>query len=220
MSGMQKKAMIVHGGWDGHKPPEMAEIFKKMFAENGIDAKVFEGLESFSVENDLESFDLIILLWGGFVEIDFTKEQFALLSDAVNNGAGFAGCHATCDSFRHNLPYQALTGGHFVKHTPGLKEAHVKITDKSHVITKGVQDFVTTDEIYYLLIDPANKILATAVYPDSDTFMPIAWVKNRGKGRVYYCSLGHTMERLLSEPTFTLIKQGFLWASEGKKALS
>ena len=209
--------MIVQGGWEGHEPDKMAVIFKSMLTENGLQAEIFNGLDAFSDENDLESLDLIILLWGGFVKIDFTADQFAALSNAVNNGVGFAGCHATCDSFRHNLPYQALTGGHFVSHTPGLKEAQVKISDKSHVITRGIQDFVTTDEIYYLLIDPANKILATAVYPDTDTVMPIAWVKNWGKGRVYYCSLGHTIEIILSEPTFTLIKQGFLWASEGKE---
>jgi len=43
--------------------------------------------------------------------------------------------------------------------------------------------------------------------------IPVIWTKYWGKGRVFYCSLGHDEERIKREPIPTVIKRGFSWAA-------
>ena len=39
-----KKALIVWGGWDGHQPKEVAEIFAGYLREEGFEVKVSDTL--------------------------------------------------------------------------------------------------------------------------------------------------------------------------------
>jgi hypothetical protein len=44
--------------------------------------------------------------------------------------------------------------------------------------------------------------------------MPVVWTKYWGRGRVFYSSLGHDAERVKKEPSFTILRRGFLWAAK------
>jgi len=44
--------------------------------------------------------------------------------------------------------------------------------------------------------------------------IPVVWTKYWGNGRVFYNSLGHDEKRTLSEPSLTITKRGFLWATK------
>lgn len=44
--------------------------------------------------------------------------------------------------------------------------------------------------------------------------MPVIWTKGFGKGRVFYCSLGHVAKDVLAAPMHTIMKRGFLWAAK------
>ena len=74
-------------------------------------------------------------------------------------------------------------------------------------------------EHYYMHVDPANEVLATTRFvPGSfpwivDTVMPVAWKRRWGKGRVFYCSLGHAPEDLDVPPVREMVRRGMLWAS-------
>ena len=37
---MARKALIVWGGWDGHEPKPVAEIFQKALTQHGFEAEV------------------------------------------------------------------------------------------------------------------------------------------------------------------------------------
>ena len=44
---MSKKALIVWGGWDGHEPQQIAEIFRTTLLDMGFDVEVSEEILDF-----------------------------------------------------------------------------------------------------------------------------------------------------------------------------
>ena len=44
---MNRKALIVWGGWDGHQPREVAEIFRELLAKENFDVEVSDTLDAF-----------------------------------------------------------------------------------------------------------------------------------------------------------------------------
>ncbi len=43
--------------------------------------------------------------------------------------------------------------------------------------------------------------------------MPVTWTKHYGKGRVFYCSLGHTPDVLEMPEVLGTVTRGLLWAA-------
>ena len=160
------KALIVWGGWDGHQPDKVAEIFRREIVSMGGEADVYDTLDAF-VEKDLEAYDLIIPIW---TMGQITPEQEKAVTTAVAGGVGIAGCHGgMCDAFRNSVEWQFMTGGNWVAH-PGNDgvEYVVEIVKGSHPIVQGLDDFVVKSEQYYMHVDPAVKVLATTRFPVAD----------------------------------------------------
>ena len=222
---MAGKALIVWGGWDGHQPREVAEIFRNALQEDGFEVEVSDTLDAFKDEAKLKSLDLIVPIW---TMGQISGEQLGPVVEAVKSGVGIAGCHGgMCDSFREATEWQFMTGGQWVAH-PGndATQYTVHITNEPSPITEGVQDFEVSSEQYYLHVDPAVKVLATTRFPVADgphvgngqVDMPVVWTKVYGKGRVFYNSLGHQADTIAAEPALTLMRRGFQWAAAGKQA--
>ena len=116
-----------------------------------------------------------------------------------------------------------MTGGQWVAHpgNDGVKY-RVKIGPNRSPITEGISDFDVASEQYYMHIDPAVKVLATTHMPvadgphmpNGDLEMPVVWIKQYGKGRVFYDSLGHQANIVEAEPNLTLMRRGFNWAAK------
>lgn len=224
---MARKALIVQGGWQGHQPKEVSELFRGILKEEGFDVEVSDTLESFANRDRLLSLDLIVPVW---TMGEITKEQEKHVSEAVQSGVGLAGCHGgMCDAFRNNVTWQFMTGGQWVAH-PGNDgvEYAVNVKNSSSPLTEGIEDFTVKSEQYYMHIDPAVEVLATTRFPVTDgphslnkaVDMPVVWTKRWGVGRVYYCSLGHQADIVELPPVKELMRRGFVWAADGKAAAS
>ena len=222
---MAGKALIVWGGWDGHQPREVSEIFRNALQEDGFEVEVSDTLDAFKDEAKLKSLDLIVPIW---TMGQISGEQLGPVVEAVKSGVGIAGCHGgMCDSFREATEWQFMTGGQWVAH-PGndATQYTVHITDEPSPITEGIEDFEVSSEQYYLHVDPAVKVLATTRFPVADgphvgngpVDMPVVWTKVYGQGRVFYNSLGHQASIIAAEPALTLMRRGFQWAAAGKAA--
>jgi type 1 glutamine amidotransferase len=223
----QQKALIVWGGWDGHQPKEVAEVFRRVLSEEGFDVEVSDTLDSFNDEAKLRQLDLIVPCWtAGQLK---AEQQTALCAAVREDGVGIAGCHGgMCDAFRNSCEYQFMTGGQWVAH-PGNDGVRytVRITDKNHPVTNGIGDFEVASEQYYMHVDPGIKVLADTKFPvagidgphvpNGETIMPVLWTKMYGKGRVFYSSLGHQASIVEAEPHLTIMRRGFKWAAAEKK---
>jgi type 1 glutamine amidotransferase len=218
---MAKTALIVWGGWDGHEPRQVAEVYHRVLTEDGFTVEVSDTLDAFKDEAKLMGLNLIVPHW---TMGKITPEQVNPIMKAVQSGVGLAGAHGgMCDAFRENTDWQFMTGGQFVSH-PGNDgtEYPVKIAPTRSVITEGITDFVVRSEQYYMHVDPAIKVLAYTPFPVADgphvgngqVDMPVVWTKVWGKGRVFYNSLGHSAALLASEPCLTIMRRGFAWAAK------
>ncbi len=220
---MGKKALIVRGGWEGHQPVEVSELFYSILIEEGFEVEISETLDAFLDVEKLKSLHLIIPIWTmGKIK----DAQVEPVLQAVASGVGIAGCHGgMCDAFRECVQWQFMTGGQWVAHPGGDGvEYVVNVKRGSSPIVEGIEDFIVKSEQYYVHIDPAIEVLATTRFPVIDgphaangqVDVPVIWTKRWGRGRVFYCSLGHHADVLQVEPVRTIMKRGFLWAAEGK----
>lgn len=221
---MKKKALIVQGGWDGHEPEQVANIYKELLVSEGFEVEISDSLDAYADAEKLKALNLIVPHWTmGEIDPQYVRN----VSEAVINGVGLAGSHGgMCDSFRKNVDWQFMTGGNWVAH-PGNDgiEYMVNIKQSSSPILEGLDDFKVVSEQYYLHVDPAVEVLATTRFPvaagphalNKAVDMPVVWTKRWGLGRVFYSSLGHAANIVAMPEVSLIMKRGFLWAAEGKE---
>jgi type 1 glutamine amidotransferase len=222
----ERKALIVWGGWDGHEPQQVAEVFERELKAKGFQVEMSDTLDAYTDGEKLKQLSLIVPVW---TMASITGEQLNPLLEAVKSGVGLAGCHGgMCDSFRNETEYQFMTGGQWVSH-PGNDgtEYTVRITDPNHFITQGAPaEFAVKSEQYYMHVDPANKTLAVTKFPVADGphvangefDMPVIWTKYYGQGRVAYNSLGHHADIVEQTEILPLMVRGMLWAAHAEDA--
>ncbi|MBN2558623.1 MAG: ThuA domain-containing protein [Clostridia bacterium] len=219
-----KNAVIVKGGWDGHQPNQVAEVFERMLLDEGFTVDVHDSLGVFDDLDYLKRSAMIVPIWTmGTIEAG----QVRNVMEAVAGGTGIAGCHGgMCDAFRNSTEWQFLTGGQWVSHPGGDSVSYrVNITNASSPITMGIKDFTVVSEQYYVHIDPCIEVLATTRFPsvfwynstNGEVDVPVMWTKRWGHGRVFYSSLGHHADVFDIPGAYETMKNGMLWAAKGRE---
>lgn len=138
-----------------------------------------------------------------------TPDQEKALLDFVNAGKGFLPIHCASFCFQNSPAYIALVGAQFLKH--GTGEFTATIVQPNHPVLDGIQPFQVWDETYvHTKINPDKTVLMERV--DDSGREPWTWVREQGKGRVFYTAYGHD-ERVWGHPMFQrLVRNGILWA--------
>ena len=221
---MSRKALITWGGWDGHQPQQVAELFRTILENDGMEVEFHDTMDCLDDAEHLKSLDLIVPVW---TMSQIEKQRAVNVSEAVAHGAGIAGCHGgMCDAFRDNVLWQFMTGANWVAHPGGDGiDYTVNIVDKLSPLTEGLSDFAVKSEQYYLHVDPAVHVLATTEFPTFNWYhtpngkvqMPVAWTKRWGMGRVYYNALGHHADVIDHGTPLEMLTRGLIWASHGRK---
>ena len=136
-------------------------------------------------------------------------ERCKALMDFVKNGKGIVGVHAGTDNFYDWPEAMEMMGGKFTGHPWGGGGTWaIKIDEPDHPLTAAFKGkgFKVNDEIYRTdpplysrskqrvlmsldMSDPTTKNAKGVKPSDADT--GITWIKTWGKGRIFYCSLGH-----------------------------
>ena len=167
-------------------------------------------LEMFTPEN-LARFDAVLFL--STTRLDPLPEQKQALLDFVRSGKGVIGIHAASDNFYQWEEGAKMMGGLFCGHPWTAKcNVQVKLDEPGHPINAVFEGkpFRIQDEIYQFkdpysrqnqriitsldMDDPDTKV-AKGGKPEkitrTDNDFGITWIRPEGKGRVFYCSLGH-----------------------------
>jgi type 1 glutamine amidotransferase len=213
------RALVLFGGWEGHQP----ELFADFAGRRLLDG--FEVIRSQDLEmlrgDTLRHFDLLLPIWtfGALAE-----NQDVELLKAVEDGLGVVAWHGAASSFLHSRPHKFLLGGQFVAHPGGEGITHTIRFLGNDPLVNGLSDLTVTSEQYYMLIDPAVKVLATTRIDGgpmswvAGVEMPAAWKRQWGAGRVFYCSPGHTVE-VLEQPTMlSLLRRAVLWSAQSRSS--
>lgn len=181
--------------------------------------------ESFFEPEKLKTFDAIFMLnttgdclrpkGDNSEEVKKREEELKnSLVDFVSSGKGLIGVHAATDTYHNWKEYNQMMGGVFAGH-PWTKKVPIKNLEPAHPINAMFdgKDFEINDEIYQFTLTSAlpteRKFLLaldTSKMPDARRGIrkeagpyPISWVSSYGKGRTFYCSLGHR-EEIYCEP--------------------
>ena len=197
-------------GWFHECIPVANKAIEIMGKKTGAYEAVFsDDMNVFDAKN-LAQYDAIV--FNNTTKLDFNEPgQRQALMDFVKGGKGIIGIHAATDNF-YNWPEAAeMMGGLFVAHpwTGGGTWA-IKNFEPNHPLNaafKG-EGFKVRDEIYrQKKLSPVEnrRILLTLDLDDfatknakgaeeSDRDMPVSWIRDYGKGRVFFCGLGHNNE--------------------------
>ncbi len=212
-----KSALVIWGGWDGHKPKECVDRFVPFLREQGYDVEVSDTLTSLEDEGKVAKLNLVVPCW---TMGELKGEQEKSLLNAVRGGVGIAGWHGGMgDAFRNQTGYQFMVGGQFAEHPGGCIDYTVNIIKKDDPIVAGLKDFSLHSECYYMHVDPSNEVLATTTFTGdpypwiAGCVMPVVWKRSYGAGRVFYASFGHQPGDFDVPECTTIMQRGMLWAS-------
>jgi len=203
------RKLLVFGlslGYHHASIPYANAAFKIMGEKTGaFTADLTSDVAVFTPEK-LSKYDAI-LLNNSTGEIFTTPSVQQALQSFVSEGKGLVGIHAAADSSYSWPGYGELLGGFFDGH-PWHHDSTVtvKVEDPSNPIVAsfGGKELTVEDEIYQFKapysrkldhvltgLDTARTDMTKKGIKRTDGDFPTSWVKPFGKGRVFYCSIGH-----------------------------
>jgi type 1 glutamine amidotransferase len=174
---------------------------------------------------------------GGFANAEYwiTETQGQAVKDFVTAGNGFYSFHSNAFLSRSSTNYRDVQGGVGLNHPP-LRPFKVRVVNKEHPVTKGVDDFMVTDEQHFTIYDkdPKNILLHSenldgltfeAVLRDPKEGGPEAsgprqnlgttaisgWAHEYGQGRVVFTAMGHTIHAMWQPEYLKLQKNAVRW---------
>ena len=136
-------------------------------------------------------------------------EQEKALLEYVEGGKAFLPIHCASFCFQNSPAYIALVGAQFQKH--GTGEFTAEIVKPDHPVMAGLTPFQVWDETYVHTKHNTDRLVLMERV-DAAGREPWTWVRNQGKGRVFYTAYGHD-ERVWGNASFhKLILNAVRWA--------
>lgn len=232
-----RQALVVRGGWDGHRPVEATGLYIPFLEANGFAVRVEESPDIYADAAVMAATDLVLQC---VTMSEISQDALTGLRAAVRAGLGLAGWHGgIADSYRNSSDYLQLVGGQFATHpskspdrcTGDQSDNYLPYTvemtalGREHQITAGIADFELTTEQYWVLHDDLNDVLATTTHPTQPYHpwhrpitSPAIWTRLWGSGRVFVATPGHSLDVLEDTNVRTIIERGLLWAARTASA--
>lgn len=208
-----RKLEILMLGHDSehHNSAAYLPMLAASLTPKGFNFSYTSDLNDLNTEN-LERFDAL-MIYANHDEISPSQEK--AMMQFVKQGGGLIPVHSASYCFRNSDAYVKLVGGQFQSHKTGTFSAEIVKPD--HPAMAGLKPFESWDETYvHTLHNPDRVVLMERV--EGDHREPYTWVKEYGKGRMFYTALGHD-ERTWDHPGFhALLEKGILWAVGERKA--
>lgn len=228
-----RKALILTGdNIEAHEWPKTTADLQSLFENKSpFHIDVSTDIEDLGRYN-LSDYDLLILNYCNWNHpeplSDQSKKSF---TDYLSSGGGLMILHFSNGAFHYSLPYAPNTDWPEFRnicrrvwdhHSNSGHDAYgsfmVNIRSHSDPVTKGLKDFLTTDELYYNQKGTAPiDTLLSAKSKNTGKDEPLAWHYNYGKGRVFQTLLGHNAQSYASAGFRKLLLQAALWASKKSK---
>jgi len=150
-----------------------------------------------------------------------TDEQGKAVKRWVQEGGSLWAFHNNSQLSLMNKDYRDVEGAIYTGHPP-IRPFKVKITNRDHPITRGVNDFVVTDEQHFLVYDKDPKyVLAVSVNEERLTYKDQSgrtsntcesvWAYDYGKGRVCFMAPGHAITVMWNPEYEKMQKNAVKW---------
>jgi len=202
-----------------HSPVYIRDGLASALTKENIPVTFIEEVSALNSDS-LSEHELLIILRDGTNWPDgydkppvvwMTEEQQKAIWDFVNDrGGGFLALHNAQGLYPPGGLYYKLFGGDYGGHPPPYVFT-VRVEDRSHPITAGVEDFEIFDEQhtvkYYL---DSEHLLLRSMARDN-LASEAGWWRESGMGRFCYLAPGHTPEALNHPMMQRLIRNAVNW---------
>jgi len=217
--------VLLISGKNNHEWQKTSPAFRQILEERGFfKVDITERPDTLKM-SDLKKYEVIASNWNAFPESTRQWGEVAekAILDFVNRGGGFVLFHSASAAHYDWPEYQQMVGATWGKNTRHGQIApfQVKIQNTKHPVTKGMSNFVITDELWVEMDQqPGNEVLCSAFAPSSnkgrDQDEPVLICRKQGKGRCFYLVLGHDVAAMQNSGWKTLMQRGTEWAAKGK----
>jgi len=190
-----------------HRPADRFKQIQPVLSQRKIDLTYTDSLADLN-RWKLAGFDAIAIFAN---HTQISPEQEAALLEFVSEGGGLVALHCASYCFLNSDKYIELVGGQFKSHGTGeFKETIVKA---DHPILAGISPIESWDETY-VHTRHNSKRTVLAERRDDKGAEPYTWVREHGKGRVFYTAWGHDQRTWGNTDFQTLVERGIRWAGE------
>lgn len=190
-----------------HHPSERFAQLQPVLAPRGIELVYAENLSDLDPAV-LTAYDALAV----YANIDnLPPAAEAAILDFVRNGKGLVPLHCASFCFRNSPAWIDLVGAQFQKH--GTGEFRTANVAPEHPLMKGFGGFQSWDETYVHTKhnDRGRTVLEERI--EGDRREPWTWIRQEGKGRVFYTAWGHD-QRTWGHPGFhNLVERGIRFAA-------
>ncbi len=178
----------------------------------------------FTKEN-LQKYDIVAFYTTLDLPIAEKDMQYFFDDWLKQKGHGVLGFHSAGDTFHNDERYWDMIGGVFIGHpwTAGTKVTLTNHETDNPLVAPFGKDHTQLEEIYMyehwqpkkvrvlLSLDYSQSPTGNAVPTKHGYHVPVCWIKNYGKGKVYYNNLGHREDTWTSKPYLNSITQAVKW---------
>jgi len=194
------------GDRGGHRPAERFAILQPALAKRNIELVYSEAMADLNATN-LSTFDCL-LIYANVTRIAPDQEKAML--DFVAAGGGLAPIHCASFCFHNSTNYIALVGAQFQRHGAGVFTETIVTAD--HPVMKGLSPIESWDETYVHTKHNTNRVVLAERRDDTGA-EPWTWVREHGKGRVFYTAWGHDHRTWNHSGFQALVENGIRWAA-------
>jgi len=213
-----RKVVIVTGiDYPGHLWRETAPVLAEALRKDArLKVDVVE-TPAFLASPKLSDYDTVVLHFMNWESPDPGEPARQNLVRFVSNGGGMVLVHFACGAFQGWPEFEKLAGRVYDPklrpHDPYGPFQVVK-AGVDHPITRGMQPFETTDELYTCLAgNTPIEIIAQAKSKVDGKEYPMGFVLNYGKGRVFHSVLGHDAQAIANPPVAELFRRASAWCA-------
>lgn len=188
-----------------HDPVTRYRAIKRNLGTEGIDFTYSENPAEALNPRTLDHYDAVLMYGNWEQNGPMPADQMAALKSYVEGGGAFLPIHCASACYGDSPEFIKLVGGRFKAHTTGV----FKATDVSpeHPVMRGYNGFEAWDETYVHDRPSDDRVILEKREEE-----PWTWVREQGKGRVFYTAAGHD-HRVWDQPAFQdLIKRAVLWS--------
>lgn len=217
-----KAKLIILTGANNHQWQTTTPVLKQIMESSGkFDVQVVEDPELLT-EDFLADFDVLLSNRNAFGEpkpAPWSKALKSAYVKFVHNGGGHIAVHAGSSSFYDWDDYHAICLATW-KDGTGHKKPHefeVRISDQDHPISPGLENFKTTDELWFKPFVHSNAaVIAESFSQHTGNWEPTAFAGQFGRGRCYTLLLGHSAAFMQNEGFKAILTSGTEWAAKIK----
>ena len=222
-------AVGMSGGWQHESVSDALATVFQLGRESGLwdtfirtDTELITNKTLEMNAKNLDDFDAVFFMTTGELPLD-EEQKAALVSFVREDGKGFLGAHNATDTFYEWPEYGAMIGGYFDGHPWNRFEATIRVEDREFPATQHFPpSFQIFDEIYQIKSFSRDRVRVLMSLDTTKVDMqkegvhskdiPVAWTSQYGKGRVFYCGLGHRPEVWAREDVRSMWLEAIKWA--------